>query len=207
MIVEVSKLSRTVSIYFFLLIFEYFITWKNSFFRRGCQHPGRYAKLKPFSYIRLKQWKLPLEFKSYDHFVGQTNFPDFYWRHQRHGYGIWNFLSCPFSLPSFIFMTVLKLGLEGRRQYDATRKKQGSTRDGIMDLKRLLNNNKFFPMVLLFACNQHNTQSTEVSYFDNSTMRTQLNSTQLNSIRTEPSTFFNLTNQVHYWLRKIRFFS
>ena len=115
---------------------------KKSLFRKGCQNPGRYPKLKPLSFHSVKtEWKLHSEFKSDDHFVRQTNLPDIYWTQQRYGYSIWKFLSCPFSLPSFIIMTFLKLDLEGRRQYDPSPEetrvyqwlgKMGLTRSWIM---------------------------------------------------------------------------
>ena len=98
---------------FFSWIFEYFLS-ENVFFRKVCQNLGRYAKLKPFGFYSVKaELKLHFKFKSYDHFVKPINFLDFYWYQQRRVYGIWNFLSCLFSLPSFIIMTFLKLGLKG----------------------------------------------------------------------------------------------
>ena len=128
-----KELLALMFFYEFLWIFEYFLTWKNSFFRKGCQNPGIYAKLKPFSFHSVKtEWILRFEFKSYDHFVRETNFPDFFWLQQRHGYSIWNFLSCPFSLPSFIIITFLKLGLVGEEAIMShRRKKQGSTNDWV----------------------------------------------------------------------------
>ena len=66
-------------------------------------------------------------------------------------------------------------------------------------------------MLSLFACNQYNTQSIEVSYFDNSTMRIQL--WELNAYETfnfpQPLTFFNLTIKYTIDLEKsdIIFFS
>ena len=138
---------------------------------------------------------MPLEFKSYDHFVRQTNFPDFYWRHQRHGYGIWNFLSCPFSLPSFIFMAFLKPALEGRRQYDATWKKQGTIRDGL----------KWIQEDFFRCCHSLHATSTIPSQQKSPILITppwELNSYGIFNFL-QPLTFFNLTNQIHNWLRKI----
>ena len=111
----VVELSRSVRIYVFLWIFEYYLTSKSLFIRKGCQIPGRYAKLEPSGFHSIEtEWKLRFEFKRYDHFVRQTKFSDFDWRQPRYGYGIWNFLSYPFNLPLFIIMTFLKLaGLEG----------------------------------------------------------------------------------------------
>ena len=149
----IVELSRTVSIYISLWIFEYFLTWKNSFFKNRCQNPGRYAQVKPFIFYSMKaEWKLHFEFKSYDHFFRQTNFPDFSWRLQRHGYSIWNFLWCPVSLPSFIIMAFLKLGLEGRWQYDPFPEKiRVNRRLGNMGLRRSRITTIFFPMLSLFS--------------------------------------------------------
>ena len=179
----------------------FFYEFLNSFFRKACQNPARYAKLKAFSFHSVKtEWKLHFEFKSYDHFVRQTNFPDFYWRQQGHDCGIWNFVSCPFSLPSFIIMAFLKLRLEGRRQYDPSPEE---TRDyqrlGKMELRRYWIIKSFFLMLSLFVRNQYNIQSTKVSYFNNSAMRTQL--WDLNSYGTfnfQPLPFFNLNSQIHH---------
>ena len=143
-----------------------------------------HAQLKPFSFHSVKtEWKLQFEFKSYDHFVRQNNFPDIYWRHQRYGYGIWNFLSCSFSLPIFINMTFLKLCLEGRRQCDLYPEETTVYwRLDKVELRRCWIITSFLPMLSLFGRNQYNTQSTEVYYFDNSVMRTQL--LELNSYET-----------------------
>ena len=100
----ILEISRTVSIYVSLMNFWIFYNVKNLFFRKGCQNSGRYAQLKLSIFYLMKTMKMHFEFKSYDHFVKQTNFPDFYWRQQRHGYSIWN-LWCHFNLPSFIIMT------------------------------------------------------------------------------------------------------
>ena len=125
------------------------------------------------------------EFKSYNHFVRETDFPDFYWCQQRHGYSIWNFLSRNFFKPvKFHHYDIFKTGIKRRRQNDPS-----------PQVTRVYQRQVFFQ-----RCHSERETSAipsqyEVSYFDNSV-------SSENSTHTDPSTFFDLTNQIHPCLRK-----
>ena len=90
------------------------------------------------------------------------------------------------------------MGLEETRQYEP------SPKDWVKWVQEILSNTEFFfAMLPLFARHQYNTQSIKVSYFDTSAMRTE--HWEFNSYETfnflEPWNFFNLTGQIHRWLR------
>ena len=100
-------------------------------------------------------------------FLFVMHFPDFYRRQQRHGYGIWNFLS------SF---NIFKTCLEGRRQNDPPEETSVYQRLDKMELRTPSIITRFFPV--LSHCSKPVQYPVSMKSLMNSVIRTQLNSYQ-----------------------------
>ena len=94
----------------YFLNFWTFCDIKSSCFGHSQKKLWRYVKLQSCSFYWVKaKWRLHFACKGKNNFVRKTNFPEFCWRQQNHGFSFWKFLCCPIKLPRVIIMASIKL--------------------------------------------------------------------------------------------------
>ena len=94
----------------YFLNFWTFCDIKSSCFGHSQKKLWRYVKLQSCSFYWVKaKWRLHFACKGKNNFVRKTNFPEFCWRQQNHGFSFWKFLCCPIKLRRVIIMASIKL--------------------------------------------------------------------------------------------------